>query len=459
MPSTLAKAALKDRTQCEKCGRLRKNSSDFFKDLHGNLYPVCRDCLTSGIDNRDPDTYTWVLKELDAPYIDTIWVKIANEEFVRNPKKFGPKSVLGKYLRRMRTAQFKGNYWADSEALSKKLGTTATKTAKEEAYVKKALERLEAGEITPSEYAAMTHTSVDDLPPLDLPAPAVDPEIANLVMDPEGENEKRILENISDEEYQYLVLKWGVNYKASQLVQMETMYEKYAAENDLNTDREETLKKICKTSLKMDAALDNDDYSSYASLSKVYDALRKSSKFTESQKQDKTARAVDSIGELVAFVEKESGVIPMHDSPIIYPMDKVDFIIKDMHTYVNKLVKDELGLGDLIESFINRQENSPVPTSLDLPPIDGDKPLTPVYTSSGDTITTSIDDVVRDVMPAPTSPPPDLTSSENLRGQAHMMMYDRPYYESEVGELHRQKAVREREEAMSNEPAESDIDS
>ena len=37
---------------------------------------------------------------------------------------------------------------------------------------------------------------------------------------------------------------------------METMYNRYANEYDMNVDREEVLKKMCKTSLKMDEALD-----------------------------------------------------------------------------------------------------------------------------------------------------------------------------------------------------------
>lgn len=364
------KMDVKGRTQCERCGRFRKDTTDFYKTMDGKVYPVCRDCLTANIDNRDPDTYTWILRELDAPYLDTIWTKIANEEFIKNPKNFGPKTVLGRYLRRMRTNQFKGYRWADTEKLRDEYGSVEKQEKQEQKYVQKAMELLQDGQITPSDYAEMTNTKFADMPVLT--EVKQEKEIANLVMDPEGENEKRIIESLSDDEYQYLVLKWGVNYKASQLVQMETMYEKYAAENDLNTDREETLKKICKTSLKMDEALDNDDYSSYASLSKVYDTLRRSSKFTESQQQTKTTRAVDSIGELVAFVERESGVIPMKDSPINYPKDKVDLIIKDMHSYVNKLVRDELGLGDLIESFIQKQENSPVPKSLDLSSEDDD---------------------------------------------------------------------------------------
>jgi hypothetical protein len=50
--------------------------------------------------------------------------------------------------------------------------------------------------------------------------------------------------------------------------------------------RIDTLKKICKTSLKMDQAIDSGDIDSYQKLSRVYDTMMKSAKFTEAQNKD-----------------------------------------------------------------------------------------------------------------------------------------------------------------------------
>ena len=102
----------------------------------------------------------------------------------------------------------------------------------------------------------------------------------------------------------------------------------------------------------MDKALDVEDYQGYQKLATVYEQLRKSAKFTEAQNKEEQTRDIDSLGELVAFVEREGGAIPEFDDPIEYPQDKVDFTIRDMKNYVNRLVKEELGLGDLIESYI-----------------------------------------------------------------------------------------------------------
>jgi len=51
--------------------------------------------------------------------------------------------------------------------------------------------------------------------------------------------------------------------------------------------RIDTLKMICKTSLKMNEAIDSGDIDAYQKLSRVYDSLMKSAKFTEAQNKDK----------------------------------------------------------------------------------------------------------------------------------------------------------------------------
>ncbi len=57
----------------------------------------------------------------------------------------------------------------------------------------------------------------------------------------------------------------------------------------------------------MDEALDLGDTKTFKDLSVTYESLRKSGKFTEAQKQEEERREIDSIGELVAFVEERVG--------------------------------------------------------------------------------------------------------------------------------------------------------
>lgn len=147
---------------------------------------------------------------------------------------------------------------------------------------------------------------------------------------------------------------------------MEELYSKYEEEYELNIDREEILKKVCRISLKMDQTLDAGDMQSFKALSATFDQLRKSGKFTESQKKEEVKRELDSIGELVKFVEREGGIIPQFEDPIECPKDKVDFIIRDIQNYINNLVKDDLGLGNIIESYIEKLSNEKIETVDDI---------------------------------------------------------------------------------------------
>ena len=153
-------------------------------------------------------------------------------------------------------------------------------------------------------------------------------------------------------------MKWGYLYQPSQLVQMEKLYNKYANEYELNVDREDTLKKICKTSLKMDEALDVGDTQSYQKLASVYDQLRKAGKFTEVQNKEEQERYLDSIGELVALCEREGGPIKEFVDPDEYPQDKVDFTIKDLKSYNYNLATNELNLSDLIQTYIDKLDKA-----------------------------------------------------------------------------------------------------
>ena len=137
------------------------------------------------------------------------------------------------------------------------------------------------------------------------------------------------------------------------------MYRKYAADYEITVDREEVLKTMCKTSIKMNEALDTGDITAFKNLAAVFDQLRKSAKFTEAQKKDETVKYLDSIGELVAFCEQEGGIIDQYPlDPVKYPQDKVDFTLRDLKSYTYNLVTNELGLGDLIESYISKLEKA-----------------------------------------------------------------------------------------------------
>ena len=143
---------------CTKCGRSLKASVEFFKMKTGERCDLCKDCLCQYIDNRKPETFKWILEMFDVPYIEKKWTQIANEKYKRNPGKFGPKSVIGTYLRTMNMMQYRDFHYSDSDTLDN--GNAATAPIAEieidEEYEAKLLSQLEAGEITQTQYETLT---------------------------------------------------------------------------------------------------------------------------------------------------------------------------------------------------------------------------------------------------------------------------------------------------------------
>lgn len=111
----------------------------------------------------------------------------------------------------------------------------------------------------------------------------------------------------------------------------------------------DTLKLVCKTSLKANQLIDIGDIEGFQKMSKVYDSLMKSGKFTAAQNKAETGEYVDSISELVELCERE-GFIPRFY--IDSPNDQVDATLQDLKYYTHTLVTEEMNLGNLIESAI-----------------------------------------------------------------------------------------------------------
>ena len=120
---------------------------------------------------------------------------------------------------------------------------------------------------------------------------------------------------------------------------------------DIQTpSHEDYLKLICKTSIKAHQLIDLGDIEGFQKMSKVYDALMKSAKFTAVQNKAESGEYINSISELVLLCEKEEGFIPRYYTE--KPNDKVDETLADLRGYTNTLVTEEMNLGTLIESAL-----------------------------------------------------------------------------------------------------------
>ena len=121
-----------------------------------------------------------------------------------------------------------------------------------------------------------------------------------------------------------------------------------------DADTINTLLLICKTNLKMNQALDQGDLDGFQKLARVSDSLRKSAKFTATQNEVKEEDFITSVGELVAYCEKNGGAIPRFE--IETKRDIVDEVISDLKGYTKDLIYQDKSLAQQIEGYLKKRE-------------------------------------------------------------------------------------------------------
>lgn len=342
---------------CEKCNKTM-DENNFYTYKDGQKTELCKKCLTMHINNFDESTYIWLLEKMDVPYIPEEWNSLRDKAYVKDPSKMNGMSVFGKYLSKMKLKQWKMYSWADTERLQeeneKKAAAHAAEVAEREAQAK---EQFEKGEISEAQYKTLISTEKLYAEHQTMAPP---PGAVNMGNNPFNETMFMAEEELADpaaeltqEDKLYLAMKWGRLYKPNEWVELEKKYNEMMNSFDIqDSDTTGTLILICKTYLKMNQAIDCGDMDGYGKLSRVYDSLRKSAKFTAAQNKEQKADYVDSVGELVAMCERDGGFIPRYATDI--PQDKVDATLKDMNNYIRKLVTQDLGFGQQIEDSLKK---------------------------------------------------------------------------------------------------------
>ena len=343
---------------CTKCGKMMDENTQFYTYKNGDKTTMCKKCLTMHIDNFNPETFLWLLQDMDVPYIEAEWNVLRDRAFAKNPNLNGM-SVFGKYLSKMKLKQWNQYGWNDTERLKvlneEKL---KVKQAEKEQYESLIKAQFDNGEITEAQYKTLisTETQSEDYyagtgPALHIPGAAAD--------NPYQENnfiDESLLSGpaaqLTDEDKIYLAMKWGRLYQPADWIELERNYNEMMNSFDIqDADTINTLILLCKTNLKMNQAIDCGDVEGFQKLSKVSESLRKSAKFTAAQNKEQKSDYVDSVGELVAMCERD-GFIPRFATDI--PQDKVDLTLKDMNSYVHKLVTQDLGFGQQIEDALKK---------------------------------------------------------------------------------------------------------
>lgn len=340
---------------CQKCGKVMDEEAQFYLRKDGTRMDLCKKCLTLHIDNFNPETFLWILKDMDLPYIPEEWNVLRDRAFAKNPNLNGM-SVFGKYLSKMKLKQWKQYGWEDSEKLQA-LNAEKKKAveAEREKYEEHLKEQLESGEITESQYKTLVSTSTQNQEQL-YAQPIVTDAVDNPFGDGSGFMPEDDLvdlgEELTEDDKMYLAMKWGRLYKPAEWVELEKTYKEMTESFDIqDADTINTLILICKTNLKMNQYLDSGDIEGFQKISKVSESLRKTAKFTAAQNKDNKDEYVDSVGELIAMCERD-GFIPRYVTDV--PQDKVDATLKDMNDYVKKLVTQDLGFGQQIEDALKK---------------------------------------------------------------------------------------------------------
>ena len=319
---------------CEKCKRTM-GENEFYSSNNLEKYPndgklrQCKKCITMHVDNWNPDTYLWILQEIDVPYIPEEWNKLMMT-YAKDKSRVTGTTILGRYLSKMKLKQFKNYRWKDTEFLQEMAEKKLTETMRRSGYDEHQIAAaVQEGKITIPE----------------------EPVFAPANYHTEDQQEEEVEElDLTDEDKTYLRLKWGKAYKPEEWVKLEQLYDEMMQSYDIQSAGHiDTLKLVCKTSLKCNQLIDFGDVEGFQKMSRVYDQLMKSGKFTAAQNKADSGEFVDSISALVEICEKD-GFIPRYYTD--QPNDRVDETLLDLKEYTHSLVTEEMNLGNLIENAV-----------------------------------------------------------------------------------------------------------
>ena len=326
---------------CKKCNRTM-SADQFYGSTNLAKYPegkldTCKKCISMHVDNWKPETYVWILQECDVPYVPDEWSKLL-ESYARDPSKVTGMTILGRYLSKMKLKQYKEYRWKDTEFLQELADNKLEQAMKRQGY--------SAAEITMAQEAKKIIIPEEGFKEPVYAEPVVEDYFAQQA----GGDDMEI--DLTDEDRTYLRLKWGKAYKPEEWGKLEQLYEEMMSSYDIQgAGHIDTLKLVCKTSLKANQLIDMGDVEGFQKMSKVYDSLMKSGKFTAAQNKAETGEFVDSVGELIELCERQGYIERFY---IDQPNDKVDLTIQDMQRYTRTLIEEETNLSNMVEQALKQ---------------------------------------------------------------------------------------------------------
>ena len=380
---------MSDLHYCEKCKKMYKPSS-FYSSNNVAKYPSgklnqCKKCITLHVDNWNPETFLWILEEIDIPYVQKEWFSLLMR-FGRDPSS-NSMSIIGRYCSKMKLTQYKRYRWKDTEFLQEVQKKETEETMRHQGYSEQEIATALSG------INLMTLPTVEQMEPIkdiegsfadessdnDFHAPKPPQELSpTSVAQDEEEDEHRqapgedyfdrdqdssIADSLTEEDRVYLRLKWGKTYTPEEWVRLEQLYNDMMASYEIEAAGDiNNLKIMCKCSLKANQLLDLGDIESAQKATKMYNDMMKSSRWTAEQLKKDNTNVIDSIGELVAICETQ-GFIPRYYTD--GPQDHIDRVLEDLKKYTFDLISAETSIDTMIDSALrqieeerNRTENT-----------------------------------------------------------------------------------------------------
>lgn len=212
---------------CEKCGRT-KTEDNFYTSKNLEKYPTgrlnqCRDCITMHVDNWEPDTYLWILQECDVPYIPDEWNKLL-ASYAKDPAEVTGKTIIGRYLAKMKLKQFNKWRWKDTGYLQE-----LANKKKEEAME---MQGYDAAEIDRTIRESSLQLN-DDGTFVAPPPPAIDFTNNNDEYQFQESEDNSIVDSLTEEDKLYLRMKWGKSYKPDEWVWLEKLFNEMMESYDI----------------------------------------------------------------------------------------------------------------------------------------------------------------------------------------------------------------------------------
>lgn len=319
------------------CCRKTLDVKNFFKTNRVNKHPSgylpeCKTCVSMTIDDTDPSTFLSLLKEIDIPYMPTVW----RELVVKKDPKAG--SIIGKYVSKARLNQYKRYRWADTQSLVDKetdsLLEALRQTSDSESEAEKQVEAIMNFTDIPSQKAPM---NIDD-------GPSMSAGMYQLI----GLTPETSKYHLTQKEIDELKVTWGRDYSEDDYMALEQQFHDMQSSYVINDPIAiSNAKIICKMTLKMNKFLDIDDVESVSKISRQLDLFIKSANLAPVQQKDRQSSTF-AISQLAFMIEKEGGFIPQWDTS--EPMDNIDMILKDMQDYTNSLVLGESNINEMAKN-------------------------------------------------------------------------------------------------------------